>query len=135
MGTRRVVSVSRRPTFPLIHPMEIIIPDLFQVCFDYKRKKINTYGTLRKKITPHKCKLLGCTVLGRDSPPWTQGSSLPGCFARTRVQLFSNATRSCLAQKGDMKEIHELGCLIFFFPPGPNAGSPLAKRERNETLK
>lgn len=63
-------------------------------------------------------------------PTLDTGEQLARVLARTRAQLFSNATRSCLAQKGDMKEIHELGCLIFFSPPGPNA-----KKERNETLK
>lgn len=52
VGTRCVVSDLRCPTFFLVHPMEIIILDLLQGCFEYKRK-INTYRTPRKKITDH----------------------------------------------------------------------------------
>lgn len=98
---------SQLPHFFLVHPMEIIIPDLFQACFDYKRK-INTYGTLRKKITPHKYKLLGCTVLGLDRPLWTR-EQLARVLARARVQLLSDASRSCFSQKGDMEELWKLG--------------------------
>lgn len=48
VGTKRVVSDLRCPTFFLVHPMEIIILDLLQGCFEYKRK-INAYWTPSKK--------------------------------------------------------------------------------------
>lgn len=50
------------------------------------------------------------------------------------MQLFSNATRGCLAQKGDIKEIHELGCLIFFSHLAPMLVALLQREKEMKRL-
>lgn len=42
--------------------------------------------------------------------------------------------RSCLAQKGDMKELRELGCLIFFFHLAPMLVALLQREKETKRL-